>query len=83
MKPEKNEKFDNAAVAVSLCICRRCPTFAECGEKIAYCFTNAGKSKCIKQEKGCICGGCPVTSKFGLDYGYYCTRGSNKRQGGK
>jgi len=39
-----------------------------------------GKSKCIKEEKGCVCGGCPVTMKMGLKHGYYCTKGSEKEQ---
>ncbi|MCD4821867.1 MAG: DUF2769 domain-containing protein [Methanococcoides sp.] len=39
-----------------------------------------GKSSCITEEKGCICGGCPVTEKLGLTHGYYCTCGSEKEQ---
>ena len=65
---------------LKMCICRNCPSFIECGEKEAYCVQ--GRSKCIKEEKGCICGGCPVTMKMKLKHGYYCTRGSEKELSG-
>lgn len=64
------------AIAEKECICRGCPSFVECKEKIAYCFT--AKSKCIKERKGCICGACPVHSKFNLKTGYYCFTGKEK-----
>jgi hypothetical protein len=41
-----------------------------------------GKSGCITEEKGCICGGCPVTNKLGLKHAYYCTKGSEREQSG-
>jgi hypothetical protein len=58
------------------CICRNCPSYAGCSEKPAYC--GFGKSKCIKEKKGCICGGCPVHQKLGLKSGYYCVFGKEK-----
>jgi len=64
------------------CICAKCPSWVECGEKGGYCHPAIGKSKCIKEEKGCICGGCPVTKELGLKHGYYCTKGSEKEQSG-
>ncbi|MBD3398576.1 DUF2769 domain-containing protein [Candidatus Micrarchaeota archaeon] len=66
-----------------MCICRQCPSFVECKEKIAYCLPSIGKSSCIKEEKGCICGACPVTKEMGLTHGYYCIRGSEKEQSEK
>lgn len=57
------------------CVCRACPSFVECKEKIAFCLI--GKSKCIKQEKGCICGGCPVHAELGFKKGYYCFSGKD------
>ena len=68
------------AMALSRCICKGCPSWAECGEKGAFCFPTIGKSGCIKAEKGCICGGCPLTKIMGLRHGYYCIRGSEKEQ---
>ncbi len=60
------------------CVCAKCPSWtpecAEKGEKGGYCAV--GKSECITEEKGCICGDCPVAEKLGLKWGYYCTRGS-------
>jgi len=67
-------------MVLKLCVCSKCPSWVECGEKGGFCFV--GKSKCIKEEKGCICGSCPVTAKMGLKHGYYCTRGSEKEQSG-
>ena len=81
MSPEEMKK--KKGMAVSMCICRNCPSWVECGEQGAFCFPTIGKSKCIKDEKGCICGGCPVTKEMGLKHGYYCTRGSEKEQSGK
>ncbi|MDO8647985.1 MAG: DUF2769 domain-containing protein [Candidatus Diapherotrites archaeon] len=64
---------------IPLCACPQCPSWIECKEKGGFCFESIGKSKCIKEENGCICGGCPVTQKAGLHNRYYCTRGSEKQ----
>ena len=64
---------------LSLCICKKCTSFVDCKEKIGFCFINIGKSKCIKEERGCICMGCPTTKKYNLQRGYYCTRGPEKK----
>ena len=31
------------------------------------------KSRCIEEEKGCVCGKCALTAEYGLDKMYYCT----------
>lgn len=67
-------------MVLSLCICQECPSWVECGEKGGYCFGTIGESTCITEEKGCICSDCPVTNKSGLEFRYYCTRGSAKEQ---
>ncbi len=55
------------------CICPNCPTYNPCmskgGEKL-YCAT--GKSACAIDSMGCICGECPVGSKYALTELYYC-----------
>jgi len=66
--------------AIKLCICSLCPTFIECREEIAFCFLTTGKSKCIKEEKGCLCPSCSVQEKMGFKHVYYCTRGNEKDQ---
>lgn len=38
-------------------------------------FCAFGKSKCITEEKECICGECPITKENNLTKGYYCTKG--------
>ncbi|MFA5247124.1 MAG: DUF2769 domain-containing protein [Candidatus Micrarchaeia archaeon] len=58
-----------------ICICPKCPSFAQCGAK-AFCFT--GKSKCIAKEQGCLCPACPVQEKNGFSGVYYCIRGAAK-----
>ncbi len=83
MDIDLDEMEEKKKMAVSMCICKQCPSFMECGESIGYCFPTIGKSNCIKDEKGCICGSCPVTTQLGLKHDYYCTRGSEKEQSEK
>lgn len=75
-----NEMEEKKKMVLDMCTCRGCPSFQDCGEEIGYCFPTIGKSKCISDEKGCICGQCPVTEKMKLKHGYYCTRGSEMEQ---
>lgn len=69
-------------MVMNMCTCKGCPTFADCGENIGYCFPMVGKSGCINEEKQCICVDCPVYSKMGLKHLFYCTRDSEKTQSG-
>jgi hypothetical protein len=64
------------AQAQSECECPMCPTYLDCGERLAFCLWPSGLSKCITVERGCICEGCPVyvESEF-TSPGYFCTRG--------
>ncbi len=68
---------EKMAYVMENCICPDCPSWipeaTEKGEG-GYCAT--GASECIVLEAGCICGTCPVTAEMGLEWGYYCTRGS-------
>lgn len=61
------------------CTCPTCPSFAKCDEETGFCF-QPSISNCIMQQKGCICGACPVTFQYGLKNMYYCTRGNEKKQ---
>lgn len=70
----------NESEVIGMCICRQCPSWEDCEEKIGYCFSSVGKSVCIKDEKGCICPTCPVAEKMKLKHMYFCTRGSEKEQ---
>ncbi|HDS63563.1 MAG TPA: DUF2769 domain-containing protein [Methanofollis liminatans] len=69
-------------MVLSMCICKTCPSWKECGEAGGFCFPLIGKSRCIDEEKGCICGGCPVYTEMGLSHIYYCLLGSEKEQSG-
>jgi hypothetical protein len=81
MIPEERE--EKKRMVLSMCICAGCPSWIDCAEHGGYCFPTIGKSTCITEEKGCICGRCPVTEKMGLRHGYYCTRGSDQEQSGR
>ncbi len=74
-KSEMTEE-QNREYVLANCICGKCPSWEECGEKGGFCLI--GRSTCIKEKKGCICPDCPVTAKMGLKYGYYCIEGSAK-----
>jgi hypothetical protein len=80
MSPEEMEK--KKVWVLDNCTCPQCPSWLECGEKGGFCFPMIGKSGCIKEEKGCICGGCPVHDKLELKHLYFCTKGSEKEQAG-
>lgn len=59
------------------CICPDCPSWVpEAGENGEGGYCKAGTSEYITEEVRCICGDCPVTEELGLQWGYYCTRGS-------
>ncbi len=68
---------EKMAFVMENCICPQCPSWVpEASEKGegGYCLT--GMSECIVDEVGCVCADCPVTAEMGLEWGYYCTRGS-------
>ncbi len=81
IKLDKNME-EKMKMVLDLCVCSNCPSWVDCGEKGGFCFPSIGKSQCIVEEKGCICGECPVTEKKGLKHMYYCTRGSEMEQSG-
>lgn len=60
------------------CICPRCPSQGECMNKNnELLFCARGKSKCVVSQKGCVCGACPITSKYKLSGYYYCIKGKD------
>ncbi|MCL2673539.1 MAG: DUF2769 domain-containing protein [Alphaproteobacteria bacterium] len=84
-KVKKSEKN------VSMCKCMECPTYTkECKAKFMaqksqgvseksngmedlYCAF--GRSGLIKENKGCLCGTCPVRDMYTLSGGAYCFSG--------
>lgn len=78
MDPKEMEQ--KKQMVLSMCICKTCPSWVACDENGGFCFQTIGKSKCITEDKGCICGGCPVTEKMGLKNMYFCIKGSEKEQ---
>jgi hypothetical protein len=71
------------------CICGSCPSYLDCSKKakgkkeLGFCFETVGKSKCIKDQKGCICGACPVKQQRGFKNFYFCIKGSEDQQNKK
>ncbi|MFH1597668.1 MAG: DUF2769 domain-containing protein [Patescibacteria group bacterium] len=56
------------------CVCPDCPSMpADCPEETIYCAV--AKSQCRIEQKGCICGTCPVQIANNLQTGYYCDKG--------
>ncbi|MGC9514911.1 DUF2769 domain-containing protein [Methanocrinis sp.] len=80
MEMDRAEMEKRKQMVLDMCTCKSCPSFVECGEEGGFCFVTIGKSGCISEEKGCICGGCPVYEKMELSKMYYCLRGSEKEQ---
>lgn len=76
----QNEMEEKKEMVLSMCICPSCPSWVECDEDGGFCFVTIGKSECISEEKGCVCGQCPVTEELGLTHEFYCTRGSDEAQ---
>ena len=58
--------------ALAICVCRMCPTYFDCGEEVAFCLAESGKSRCITIERSCICPGCPVQMEMHFKHDYYC-----------
>lgn len=54
--------------------CGKCPTNQGTGE-INLAFCTLGKSTVIQEQKGCLCGQCPITKTMSLRWDYYCIRG--------
>jgi hypothetical protein len=60
-----------------LCLCPSCPTYDVCmGGASETLFCGVGETSCDPASKGCLCGGCPVTSAYELSGGYYCLAGT-------
>lgn len=68
----------NREEAEKICLCKSCPSYFECGDKVAYCVDDGGKSQCIKNQAGCVCPGCPVQQEMNYAHIYYCINGSEK-----
>jgi hypothetical protein len=64
--------------AIEMCICQACPSYDDCQERKAFCVTE--KSKCIVEQNGCICAGCPVYSALKLSGQYYCIKGTAQQR---
>ena len=84
---EKSIKLEQQEF-LRLCICERCPTYSDCSKKgftreRAFCSEKIGKSKCISQQRGCICGACPVKQKMEFKNFYFCMLGSEEQQNRK
>jgi glucose/arabinose dehydrogenase len=58
------------------CICPNCPSYDKCMiGKMEKLYCAIGKSECIIEKKGCICGECPVASEHKISGFYFCEKG--------
>jgi hypothetical protein len=80
VETNSQEMEEKKKMVLAMCVCPDCPSWQECGEDGGYCFPSIGKSTCITEQNGCICGGCPVTRKLELKNIYFCTDGSEMEQ---
>lgn len=74
------EMKEKLPMVKDMCICKTCPTYVTEEKIVGFCHPLVGKSKIIKEEKGCDCPKCPVYQKLKLKNGYYCTRKSEMEQ---
>lgn len=71
---QKNDAFEQVKF-ICKDYCGKCPSYEGTGEtNLAFC--SIGKSSLIKEEKGCLCGQCPITRQMSLRWVNYCTQGS-------
>ncbi|HIH74545.1 MAG TPA: DUF2769 domain-containing protein [Methanosarcina sp.] len=61
-------------IVTQMCMCPECPSWIESGERGGFCLKSIPKSRYISEENGCICPGCPVADRLGLNDLYCCTR---------
>jgi glucose/arabinose dehydrogenase len=58
------------------CICPNCPSYDKCMTgKMEKLYCAVGKSVCMIEKKGCICGECPVASEYKISGFYFCDKG--------
>jgi hypothetical protein len=80
MSPEEMQAKIKESAEICKDYCGNCPSYEDTGET-ALVFCATGKSDKIKEEKGCLCPGCPIqTDLMGLRWDYYCTKGSAREQ---
>ncbi|MDO8669495.1 MAG: DUF2769 domain-containing protein [Candidatus Buchananbacteria bacterium] len=72
-------KVENNPGNQAKCVCPNCPSYDECmEEKKELLFCSVGATACSMEQKGCICGSCPIKIENGLSSGYYCVSGAEK-----
>lgn len=67
-------KVENSQENLKKCVCGSCPSHNECMKgNMEGLFCARVKTGCNFEEKGCTCGGCPITSENSLTGSYYCS----------
>lgn len=66
-------KVPNNEQNMGKCKCGDCPSYMGGGEGF---FCAMGKSKMIKEQKGCLCGSCAIFAEYKLADGYFCGSGA-------
>jgi len=60
----------------SKCKCQSCPSYAECGGNLAFCYYGESKVPEIK-KRACVCTTCPVKKRLKLPGRYHCISGKS------
>lgn len=76
-KEDRWERYERQKAA---CACPSCPTFNACAEKHGESlFCLLGMSfHCVRDDRGCICPGCPHYIDHGMTRKDFCMKGSEK-----
>ncbi len=65
------------------CICPTCPSYGEpSAEKSEALFCCEGKSQSIGVVVDCLCSGCEVAERMGMEHSRYCMSGNEREQRG-
>lgn len=76
-KEERWKRYDSIKEA---CLCSSCPSFTGSAEKngeILYCLLGMSFGR-IRDDRGCICPGCPIYIEHGMMKKDFCMKGSEK-----
>jgi len=76
-KEERWKQYDSIKEA---CLCSSCPSFTGSAEKngeTLYCLLGMSFG-CIRDDRGCICPGCPIYIEHGMMKKDFCMKGSEK-----
>lgn len=79
VREQRSRRVPDTEENLAQCACPQCPTYDQCmlgNKERLYC--SRGKTPCHLARRGCVCGECPVATRFALSANYYCGEGVAK-----